>query len=195
MTYLYRIVALLIAITVHEFSHGKVADMLGDPTARKSGRLSLNPIRHLDPIGSLMIILVGFGWAKPVPVNPSNFQNPQRGMLYVGLAGPLANFTTAFLFGLPIKMGLVPHQTVISGVILTIVWINTALGVFNLLPIPPLDGSNVLAAFLPRSALRTYWAWERYGILILFLLIVVFDGIFISGILFPMVNFLLSFFL
>jgi len=195
MIFLFRIVALLVAITVHEFSHGKVADLLGDSTARNSGRLSLNPIRHLDPLGSLMVILVGFGWAKPVPVNPSNFRNPQRDMMYVGLAGPLANFATAFIFGLPIRMGLFPHQTILSGVIETIVWINTALGVFNLLPIPPLDGSNVLAAFLPRRVLPSYWAWERYGILVLFLVIFVFGGVFISGILFPIVNFLLSFFL
>lgn len=195
MIFLFRIVALLVAITVHEFSHGKVADLLGDSTARNSGRLSLNPIRHLDPLGSLMVILVGFGWAKPVPVNSSNFRNPQRDMMYVGLAGPLANFATAFLFGMPIRMGLFPHKTILFGVIETIVWINTALGVFNLLPIPPLDGSNVLAAFLPRRVLPSYWAWERYGILVLFLIIVVFDGVFISGILVPMVNFLLSFFL
>ena len=110
--------AMLIAITVHEFSHGMVADALGDPTPRQSGRLSLNPLVHLDLLGSLMIIIAHFGWAKPVPVNARYFKDPKRDMLLVGVAGPVANFVTAFVFALVLRLGLLSSIGIISGIFL-----------------------------------------------------------------------------
>ena len=157
--YLYRIPALLLALTFHELAHGWIAYRLGDDTAKSHGRLTLNPLAHIDPIGLLALFLVGFGWAKPVPVNPLYFKGDrQRGMLLVGLAGPVTNFILAFITlfiigALPTAIGAVPH---IQGILVTTFRYNVLLGVFNLLPIPPLDGSKVLAYFLPRSFLQTY---------------------------------------
>lgn len=177
-TLIFRLPALLIAVTVHEYAHGRVAYALGDPTAKEHGRLSLNPIRHLDPIGSLMVVIFGFGWAKPVPVNPGYFKDPRRGMLLVGIAGPLTNFTAAFALG-RLVLPFVPTRGVaeiLAVIVFQAVFINIALGIFNLLPIPPLDGSNVLAAFLPRAMLASYRAIERYGFIILILLLTVFGS-------------------
>lgn len=169
----YRIPALLIALTFHEAAHGYVAYRLGDPTARAHGRLSLNPLAHLDPLGLLSLWLVGFGWAKPVPVNPYYFRGDRsRGMFLVGLAGPVSNFLLAFLFLLLFAavpaIRSVPHLGII---IYTTYVYNLLLGVFNLLPVPPLDGSKVLAYFLPRQAMHTFSQLERYGPLLLVLLI------------------------
>lgn len=183
--------ALLIAVTVHEYSHGKVADLLGDPTPRRSGRLSFNPLSHLDFLGSLMIFLVHIGWAKPVPINPSYFRDPNRGMMYVGLAGPLSNLVMAFLAGLPLRVGLVAPHSLLYFVFLYIIEINVALGIFNLTPIPPLDGSRVVSALLPPRARMAYYSLERYGILILILLLTVFKSIFFA-IFIPIINFLMN---
>ncbi len=183
--------ALLIAVTVHEYSHGKVADLLGDPTPCHSGRLSLNPLSHLDFLGSLMIFLVHIGWAKPVPINPNYFKDPNRGMMYVGLAGPLSNLVMAFLAAFPLRVGLVVPHSLLYFVFLYIIKINIALGVFNLTPIPPLDGSRVVSAFLPPRARMAYYSLERYGILILILLLIVFKSIFFA-IFIPITNFLMN---
>lgn len=189
MLLLYRLIALLTAITIHEYSHGRVADILGDPTPRQTGRLTLNPLAHLDPIGSLMIVLVGFGWAKPVSINPNYFSHPKQDLVYVGLAGPAANFLTAYLFGLPLKLGLIANAGFLAPVLTVIVWINIALGIFNLVPIPPLDGSKVI---LPLISPKTQVFLERYGIFLLLLLLTVFGPIFIHGFFIPMVNFLVK---
>ncbi len=153
--------AVLWAITIHEFSHGYVAYMLGDPTPKLSGRLTLNPVAHLDPIGTVMLVLVKFGWAKPVPVNPLNFKKVDRmfGMLLVALAGPFSNFLSAFFFLIAMRILPVFHlpPTVYAPLALflqTSVIINVAFGVFNLLPIPPLDGYRILAYFLPTDVVR-----------------------------------------
>jgi Zn-dependent protease len=174
---LVRIPALLLALTVHEAAHGLIAHRLGDPTAKEHGRLTLNPLAHLDPIGLLALWLVGFGWAKPVPVNPLYFKGDRRrGMFLVGLAGPGANFLLALLFSLffaalPL---LYQHQLVRELMTATFIY-NVFLGVFNLLPFPPLDGSKVLAYFLPRNIAYSFSQLEQYGPLILILLI--FSGI------------------
>ena len=157
---------LLVTITIHEFAHAKVADMLGDPTPRLAGRLTLNPISHIDPIGFLMLILVRFGWVKPVPINPYNFSDPKRGSLLVSLAGPLSNFLFAWVLAilyrtLPISSG------VVSQVISYTIWINLALAVFNLIPIPPLDGSHILEFFLPPHQMEFMYRLQQFGFLIL----------------------------
>ena len=163
---LISLFAILIAITVHEFSHAKVADVLGDPTPRQAGRLTLNPIAHLDPIGFLMLILVRFGWAKPVPVNPYNFRNPRQGSLYVSLAGPLSNFFLAWVLGIILK-SLPAYPDLVGTIFFYTIWINLALGVFNLIPIPPLDGSHILEYFLPPHQLEGFYRLQQYGFFIL----------------------------
>ncbi len=145
---LIRIPAILIALTIHELSHGYVAKLLGDDTAERSGRLTLNPIAHLDPIGALMLLFGPFGWAKPVPVNPVNFSHPIEGMAFVAVAGPLSNITLAALTGLFFRF-IIGEINSLFGVFLYILFvINIGLAVFNLLPVYPLDGSRILLAFL-----------------------------------------------
>jgi len=145
---LIRVPAILIALTIHELSHGYVAKLLGDTTAERSGRLTLNPIAHLDPIGALMLLFGPFGWAKPVPVNPVNFKHPIEGMAIVAAAGPLSNIALAALTGLFFRLSMGEVNS-LFGVFLYIMFvINIGLAVFNLLPVYPLDGSRILLAFL-----------------------------------------------
>ena len=177
--------SLVIGITVHEFSHAYVATSLGDRTARRLGRLSLNPIRHLDPMGSVLILLAGFGWGKPVPVNPINLRIGERlGMAVVSLAGPLSNIMAAAVFGIALRNDVVglsgPGFTVasfhsadlIENALVSLVRWNLVLAVFNLLPIAPLDGFKVALGILPREAANAYARTERYGpgILLVFIL-------------------------
>lgn len=161
--------ALIISVTIHEFMHGFVSHLLGDPTPKKAGRLTLNPIRHLDPLGSLMILLVHFGWGKPMPINPGYYKNPRMGMMYSAAAGPLSNFLVAFLVGYAIRVAQLKPDGFINISLYFLAIISIYLGVFNLIPIPPLDGSKVLAAFLPRALLPAFESLERYGIMIIFL--------------------------
>jgi Zn-dependent protease len=172
----YLAVALLAAVTVHEYAHAYVADRLGDPTPRNYGRLTLNPLAHLDLVGSLLILLVGFGWAKPVPVNPSNFSNWRRDTLIVAAAGPLANVTLLFVLGVPFKLGLLdPHGAGAAlplGLLLLITMqINAMLAVFNLIPVPPLDGSKILMGVLPPAQAATYARLQPYGTMVLLVLV------------------------
>lgn len=165
--------AILLAITFHELAHGWAADKLGDPTARLAGRLTLNPVAHLDPIGALMFIVAKFGWAKPVPVNPSNLRHPLRDMVWVAAAGPTANFLLAALsllvFRWTAAMDL-PFVTVpVREICRWSYLLNLNLAAFNLIPIPPLDGSQILKGFLPRGALISYERFEPYGFLVLVL--------------------------
>ena len=170
---IFRIPALLATITVHEYAHARAAVALGDPTPRFMGRLTLNPVAHLDPIGLLMLWLFKFGWAKPVPVNPYNFRDGRMGMLIVSLAGPFANilfaFVTALTTGLLAKFGLLGGDWV---QILRLTYIyNIIFAIFNLIPLPPLDGSKVLASLLPGRQAYAFERLEAYGPFILMALV------------------------
>ena len=163
--------AILIVITVHEYFHGYVAYRLGDPTAKFSGRLSLNPIKHLDLFGFLAFLVFRFGWAKPVPINPYNFRDMKKGMLYTSLAGPLSNFLFAIPIGILLRIfpGLLRYDVLlpIGGILGFTVFYSLILCAFNLIPIPPLDGSKILFSLLPPSyASVEYWL-ERYGFMLL----------------------------
>ena len=162
-----RIPVLLFAITIHEYSHGKAAFSLGDPTAKRAGRLSLNPIIHIDPIGALCLFLFNFGWAKPVPVNTGYFKNKRRDTILMALSGPVANLAAAFLTGLFIRYFILAFEVYLK-VLLYMMLMNIGLGIFNLLPLPPLDGSHVLENLLRGDAARKYQKIGRYGPLVLF---------------------------
>lgn len=174
-TLLFRAIALLVAVPIHEFAHAYVADRLGDPTPRGQGRLTLNPLGHLDPWGTLLILVAGFGWAKPVQINPMNFQNWRRDSVIVAAAGPLANVTLLFVLGVPYKLGFLEFGPFggapVSQLLLWAMWINAMLAVFNLLPIPPLDGSKILIGLLPPAQAISYARIQPYGMLILLLLV------------------------
>ncbi len=164
-----RAAAVLLCLTVHETCHGLAALALGDPTAKSMHRLSLDPLRHIDWFGLLMMLTVGFGWAKPVPVDPRYFRRPKQGMALTALAGPLSNFALA-LAALALCRGLLALPTApvwLLEFLAEVSVLSVGLGVFNLLPIPPLDGSKVLGAFLPDRAYGALMRFERYGILLL----------------------------
>ena len=166
-TLLFRAVALLIAAPFHEFAHGYAADRLGDPTPRRAGRLTLNPLAHLDPLGTILLVLTGFGWAKPVPIDPGNFPDWRRGLITVAAAGPIANVVLAILFGLPFKLGLVAVGSPLARPLFVIVFINAVLAVFNLIPVPPLDGSKIMIGLLPGQLGIAYARLQAYGVMIL----------------------------
>lgn len=190
------IAILMFAVILHECAHGWVAYKLGDPTAKMLGRLTLNPLKHIDPFGTLilpgMLMLlrmmgyntVMFGWAKPVPVNFLNLRNPKRDMIWVGMAGPAVNVMLAAVFSLLLKEYQLPVQ--LREILLGGIFINLLLVVFNMLPIPPLDGSRLVAGLLPNALARPYMMLEPYGILIVMLLlsvgvldVVIFPGVII----------------
>lgn len=171
-------IALLLAIDLHEFCHAWMADRLGDPTPRYQGRLTLNPLAHLDPLGTLMLILVRFGWGKPVPVNPYNLRNgPKGGMAMVSFAGPLGNLFTAALLALPVRLGLMTptlRGNIIPSlemVVTTAILVNVILAIFNLIPVAPLDGFKVAIGLLPYRWSYPLAQLERYGPLLLIFLI------------------------
>ena len=191
------ILGLIFAITVHEFAHALVAYRLGDPTAKLAGRLTLNPVAHLDPIGTLALLLVGIGWGKPTPFDPYNLRNIKRDSALISVAGAASNFLLAALLSLPY---LIAYYTgnlslQVSNVyefLSMVIAINVLLGVFNLIPVSPLDGFKVLAGLLPKDWYRDFTATERYGIFILLLLII--TGA-IGRILFPVVSLILAYLL
>ena len=169
---LYVAPVMLLAIIVHECAHGWVSDKLGDPTPRMSGRLTLNPLKHLDPMGTLCLLVFHMGWANPVPINPYYYKDRKKGLILVSLAGPIANMLLAcisiLLEGLLL---LYAPNTVFFQTLAVLFWysavLNVGLGVFNLIPIPPLDGSKVLFSFLPDMAYFKLMYYERYGMLLL----------------------------
>lgn len=181
------ITALVLGISFHEFSHAFVADRLGDGLPRRMGRLTLNPLAHLEPVGTMLMLLVGFGWGRPVPVNPNATRNPKATLGFTAAAGPLSNFVVAAIAGLPIKLDLVSWTSpfikdnaralalhgwtsgeYLSVYLSAIVLFSLILGVFNLLPIAPLDGFKVALGFLPRDLSIEFAKLERYGLVILF---------------------------
>ena len=171
-----RLAAVLLCLTVHETCHGLAAYALGDPTARRAHRLSLNPLRHIDWFGLLMMFAAGFGWAKPVPVNPNYFKKPKQGMALTALAGPVSNFLLALLTLLAARIlcdvaAYSETNQRILDFLLMVAVLSIGLGLFNLVPIPPLDGSKVLFAVLPDRAYDWLMRNERYGMLLLFALV------------------------
>lgn len=194
VTLLLTIPALLWSLSFHEFCHGFAAWCVGDKTAERYGRLTLNPLAHFDVVGTLMLLFVGFGWAKPVPINTRYFKHPKRDLIIVSLAGIAGNILTAVVsvlflrfcgewwYGLTGRAGLT--------IVIQMISINMGLAAFNLIPIPPLDGSRVLEAFLPYKYLEYYYWLERYGMIILFVLLM--TGI-INFIFEPIIDFLWMF--
>ncbi len=167
---LLRIPALLIAITFHEYAHARVSYLLGDPTPKWKGRISLNPLVHLDPIGLLMLWLFRFGWAKPVEINPSYYKDPKRGTILVSLAGPLVNLILAFLTMVILKLNIL-YSGILKNFAYVLFLYNLTLAVFNLIPIPPLDGSKILSGLLPTRHAYEFSRLEAYGPFVLILLI------------------------
>lgn len=172
-------VGLIISITIHEFAHAIVADRLGDPTPRSQGRVSINPLRHLDPLGTLVLLIANFGWGKPVVIDPYNFRNPRRDEILVSLAGPLSNIILAIILSQASRFAPIPFEFVL---------VNLYLAVFNLLPVPPLDGSKILLNLLPENTAHDWSeAFDRYGFVILILLVT--TGL-IGSIITPIVKFI-----
>lgn len=193
------LVPALLAITCHEVSHGYVANKLGDSTARLMGRLTLNPLKHLDIIGTLMVFIIGIGWAKPVPVNFNNLRSPKRDMIWVALAGPITNISLALLSALALRGLAAASKGFLAGTSLSIVlepillmlafslYINLILAIFNLIPVPPLDGGRVATGLLPYRQAAAYSRIEPYGMIIIIVL-VFFTNIF-AYIILPVLNF------
>jgi len=161
------IVGIIYAITVHEFSHAYAAHLQGDGTARQQGRLTLNPLSHLDPIGFIVLLLAGFGWGKPVPFNPYNLKNRKWGPLLISLAGPASNIISFLIFGFLMKLllmnGIIGSENLLATFLGYLIYINFILAVFNLLPIPPLDGSKILYTFIPQNYQHIIVPFERFG--------------------------------
>lgn len=169
---LIRVPAILLALTVHEYAHAKVASAMGDPTARMQGRMTLNPLSHIDPMGFLCLLLAGFGWAKPVPVNPYFFSNPRRAMMWSSAAGPLANLAAAVACAGVFRL-LGSSEGLLAGLLAVGIFYNVTLALFNLLPIHPLDGSHVLKGLLSPTAAAAFSKYDRllmyglFGVIIL----------------------------
>ncbi len=175
-----RLIILVIALSFHEFSHALIADRLGDDTPRRTGRLTLNPLKHLDPLGSLMLLVVGFGWAKPVQVNPYALKKrSSAGMMWVSLAGPASNLLLAILGALPLRFKLVTYSAsqgifpTAADFLYAFVVINLLLSIFNLIPISPLDGEKILEFLLPAKWADAYARFQPYGPVLLMVLIFV----------------------
>lgn len=184
---LLRLPIIFIAITVHEYAHGYAALKMGDPTAKLSGRLSMNPLAHMDIVGALSMLIFGFGWAKPVPINPNNFKNHKKGTVIVSLAGPISNLFLAFLgsvlYGIFRRIGFGNFSSRFSeifyGLLAQLILLNVCFGIFNLVPFPPLDGAKIVGAFLPYKTYFKIMQYERYAfpILIVLMYLGIFDRI------------------
>ena len=194
---IYVIPAIILALSMHEYAHARISYAFGDPTARDAGRLTLNPLRHLDIVGTLLLIFAGFGWAKPVPINPYYYQgNRRKKVMWVALAGPVSNLLQALLAA--VILSLLMHFTTalddgfgnwLCMLMLYYVNINLVLAVFNLLPVPPLDGSKILAGILPERYSHIIYNLEQYGFIIL--LALVFFGL-VGKIIMPLAGFLFT---
>ncbi len=203
---IWTIPVILIAITTHEYAHGFVANYYGDPTAKRAGRLTLNPFAHLDPAGIIMFLIFRIGWAKPVPVNSQNLKNPKMDMIKVSFAGPFSNIILAFLFSFLLKVNYFIFQKMIFNsyfwfrlvqgwfiLLRSGIFINIALAIFNLIPIPPLDGHHIVSGILPEHLARQYEKINQtYGMLIIFFLFI--SGI-VRKIILPIVSYLYRIFI
>lgn len=201
ITLLGFVIAIVVAITVHEFSHALSANLLGDTTAKDQGRMTLNPMAHLDPVGTSMIVFVGFGWGKPTPVNPARFNTGvQSGTAAVSFAGPISNMIVASLAAIPFRVGMLNLEAfwfsifqsdtgnLAAYILGSIIFINILLAAFNLIPVAPLDGFKVVLGLLPRDLAMQWAKLERWGPMILFILI--FSGFILpgGGLLIPIMN-------
>ncbi len=195
INFLFTIIILIMSVVIHEVSHGYSAYLMGDHTAKNAGRLTLNPLAHLDFMGSLVVPLLAyfsagfmFGWAKPVPYNPYNLRNQKHGDAIVALSGPASNLFIALIFGLMLRFDLFANIANLTGAIQMVVVINLVLAIFNLIPIPPLDGSKILFSFLPYKYIELRQNLERYSLFLM--LFVIF---FLWKLLFPLLAFLFTF--
>lgn len=195
LSFFFWILALVAAVDIHEFAHAFVADKLGDPTPRINGRLTLNPLAHLDPIGTIALLLFRIGWGKPVPIDPFNLKDPRRDSALISLAGPASNLILAAVLASTLRLPGVIQIPLLPVIILPLIILSVGLGVFNLIPIPPLDGSKILFGFLPTD-LAVEWEknLNRYGLLILIFLLFPFFGNepLVSIIVWPIINFILG---
>lgn len=164
--FIILLLSLVLAVSFHEFAHALAADKLGDNTPRLFGRLTLNPLAHLDPLGTLMILVSGFGWGKPTPINPLNMENPLRDSALVSLAGPVSNILMALILSLPFKLGLFWAPILIPAIVL-----NVSLAVFNLIPIYPLDGFKIVSGVLPNDLALAWQQTARHGFILILVLV------------------------
>lgn len=168
---LIRLPGLLFSIVVHELAHGYMAYKLGDNTAKQAGRLTINPLKHIDIVGFIFLLIFKFGWAKPVPINPTNFKVRKRDTILVSLAGPFSNLLISLIIGIIFSFDVIENYIFFNALMITL-WYNIILGIFNLLPFPPLDGSKILASFLPVKYEYMFYKNERYLHLILIILVI-----------------------
>lgn len=178
--FIFRLIAIVVGLVIHEFAHAWTAQLFGDKTAKHAGRVTLNPMAHLDPIGLLMIIFAPFGWARPVPVNTANFKNPRLGMVVVALAGPVSNLILAIIFWLAVKpyvfltmYGLDIQPGFLPQLFWVCFYVNVALFVFNLIPVFPLDGSRIVSGLLPYRLEVQYRKFDLYGPFILLMIVII----------------------
>lgn len=201
LAFIAGMIAIVIAIGVHEFAHAYTADYLGDPTPRLQGRVTLNPVKHIDPLGILLIALFGFGWGKPVEFDPYNLQNPRKDSAIISIAGPISNFILATLASLLLRgMFAFDNELLISigyFFLFPFISFNLVLGLFNLIPIHPLDGFKIVGGILPEAKAHEWYELQRYGIIFLILLIIPLTGnqSMLETILRPILSFLYPFFL
>lgn len=197
LSFLIYIIFLLVVVTIHEFSHAYAADRLGDPTPGLLGRVTLNPIAHLDPIGSILFLIAGFGWGKPVPFDPFNLKHPKKDSAVISFAGPFSNLAVAVLAGLFLRfLVLSPIITInflVAELFTTFIRLNILLAVFNLIPVHPLDGFRVVAGLLPQKYYNDWLELERYGMIFLIFLIFPFFGRApVFTVIGPVINFFMS---
>ena len=198
--FILSLVSIIIAITIHEYAHAKTADYLGDPTPGLQGRLTLNPIAHIDLYGLLFLILFRFGWGKPVQFDPFNLKNPRRDSAIISIAGPISNVLLALICSLLLRLFLFLDTSVVSAIgyliLPPVIMLNLILAVFNLIPIHPLDGFKIVGGILPEHQAREWYQLERYGMIFLLMLLIPFSGqSMLHTFLDPILSFLFSIFI
>lgn len=195
--FIIYVIALLISISVHEFSHAWMADHLGDPTPRLQGRLKLNPVSHIDPMGLMFLFFIGFGWGKPVPFDPYNLKNPRKDAALISIAGPGSNFILAIVLAIVLKLFILFKLNVLytigSILIIPLISLNIMLGIFNLLPINPLDGFKIVGGLLNDEQAREWYQLEKYGFIFLIMMIFPLGNTsMLDAVIRPLINFILG---